>query len=135
MSAVERNLPLVSESGKEETTMKGLRKALLLAAVLAAPACASSGANASRQEEQASVVVDNRALLDHTIYVLRGSQRVRLGIATGLTKTKLTIPSGVILGATTLRFLADPIGGTRNPVSEEINIVPGDEIGLTIPPA
>jgi hypothetical protein len=115
--------------------MKGLRKTLLLAAVLALSACASSGASANREQEQAAVVVDNRALLDHTIYVLRGSQRVRLGIATGLSKTRLTIPGGIILGATTLRFLADPIGGTRNPVSEEINIVPGDEIGLTIPPA
>ena len=112
--------------------MKGLRKALLLAACLAVPACASSGANASK-EEPAIVVVDNRALLDHTIYVLRGSQRIRLGVATGLRKTTLTIPPGVVLGSTTLRFLADPIGGARNPVSEEINITPGDEIELMIP--
>ena len=114
--------------------MKGLRKAVFLAACLVVPACASTGGSASR-ELPATVVVDNRALLDHTIYVLRGSQRVRLGIATGLRKTTLTIPAGVVLGATTLRFLADPIGGTRNPVSEEINVTPGDEIGLTIPPA
>jgi len=134
MPVVERNLPCGYESRKEETIMKGLRKALFLAACLVVPACASTGANASR-EEPAIVVVDNRALLDHTIYVLRGSQRIRLGIATGLRKTTMTIPPGIVLGATTLRFLADPIGGTRNPVSEEINITPGDEIGLTIPPA
>lgn len=114
--------------------MRRIRKALLVAACLVVPACASTGANASR-EEPAVVVVDNRALLDHTIYVLRGTQRVRLGVATGLRKTTLTIPTSVILGATTLRFVADPIGGARNPVSEEINITPGDEIGLTIPPA
>jgi len=114
--------------------MRLLRKALFLAACLVVPACASTGANASR-EEPATLVVDNRALLDHTIYVLRGAQRVRLGVATGLRKTTLTIPAGIILGSTTLRFLADPIGGSRNPVSEEINISAGDEIGLTIPPA
>ena len=113
--------------------MKTLRKTLFLAACLVMAACASTGANASR-EEPATVTVDNRALLDHTIYVLRGAQRIRLGVATGLQKTKMTIPAGLVLGATTLRFLADPIGGTRNPVSEEINITPGDEIGLTIPP-
>jgi hypothetical protein len=115
--------------------MKAFRNALFLAACLIVPACASTGANASREEEAATVVVDNRALLDHTIYVIRGAQRIRLGVATGLRKTRLTIPSGVVLGATALRFLADPIGGTRNPVSEEINVTPGDEIGLTIPPA
>jgi hypothetical protein len=116
--------------------MKVLRKALVLAACLVMPACASSGANAGTDmRDPAVIVVDNRALLDHTIYVLRGSQRVRLGVATGLRKTRLTIPSSVVLGATSLRFMADPIGSTRNPVSEEINISPGDEIGLTIPPA
>jgi hypothetical protein len=134
MPAVERNLPHGYESRKEETKMKTLRKALFLAACLVVPACASTGANASR-EEAATVVVDNRALLDHTIYVLRGSQRIRLGVATGLQKTRLTIPNSIVLGATSLRFMADPIGSSRNPISEEINITPGDEIGLTIPPA
>ena len=114
--------------------MKTLRKALSLAACLVVPARASTGANAGR-EEAATVVVDNRALLDHTIYVLRGSQRIRLGVATGLQKTRLTIPNSIVLGATSLRFMADPIGSSRNPISEEINITPGDEIGLTIPPA
>jgi hypothetical protein len=134
MPGVERNLPCGYESRKEETKMKAFRKALFLAACLIVPACASTGANAGR-EEPATVVVDNRALLDHTIYVLRGSQRIRLGVATGLQKTRLTIPTGIVLGATTLRFMADPIGSSRNPISEEINITPGDEIGLTIPPA
>jgi hypothetical protein len=114
--------------------MKRIRKALLLAACVAMPACATGGANVS-QEEPAVVVVDNRALLDHTIYVLRGAQRLRLGVASGLRKTRLNLPASIILGTTTLRFLADPIGGSRNPVSEEINIVPGDEIQLTRPPA
>jgi hypothetical protein len=115
--------------------MKGLSKALLVAACLIMPACATSGASNQREESQATVTIDNRALLDHTIYVLRGAQRVRLGVATGLRKTTLVIPGGLILGSTTLRFIADPIGSTRNPVSEEIHISPGDEIGLTIPPA
>jgi hypothetical protein len=51
-----------------------------------------------------------------------------------LSTTRLTIPSSVVLGARTLRFIADPIGGNRSPVSEEINVEEGDEIGLRIPP-
>jgi hypothetical protein len=37
-------------------------------------------------------------------------------------------------GITTLRFFADPIGGNRTPVSEEITVQEGDEVGLRIPP-
>ena len=115
--------------------MKRLTKALLFAACLIMPACASHSGAAAREDAQATVTIDNRALLDHTIYVLRGAQRIRLGVATGLRKTTLTIPGSLILGSTSLRFVADPIGSTRNPTSEEIHISPGDEISLTIPPA
>ena len=110
--------------------------AFLLAACLVTTACASSGYNTKAgAREPTTVVVDNQALLDMTIYVVRGAQRVRLGTATGLSKTRLTIPQGIVAGATTLRFLADPIGGNRQPVSEEVNVGEGDEIGLRIPPS
>lgn len=109
--------------------------ALLLAVSLVTTACASRNTAGSLDKPlPTTVVVDNQGVLDMTIYVLRGAQRVRLGIAGGLTKTRLTIPPGVIYGAVTLRFIADPIGGSRNPVSEEISISEGDEIGLRIPP-
>ena len=81
-----------------------------------------------------TVVVDNRAVLDMNIYVLRGGERIRLGTANGLSKTTLTIPHGVVNISTTLRFLADPIGSTRSPVSEEINVMEGDQVTLMIPP-
>jgi hypothetical protein len=68
------------------------------------------------------------------IYVLRGGQRIRLGTANGLTKTKLTIPRGIVSGTMTVRFMADPIGSNRTPVSEEISMNEGDEVGLMIPP-
>jgi hypothetical protein len=116
--------------------MTAVKRSLLIAFCAFVPAaCASSGTNAaSTKSEPTTVVVDNQALLDMTIYVLRGAQRQRLGIATGLSKTKLTIPSGIVFGATSLRFIADPIGGNRAPVSEEITVTEGEEIGLRIPP-
>jgi len=80
------------------------------------------------------VRVDNQAFNDMTIYVLRGPQRIRLGIANGSTTTKLRIPDSLLFGPTSLAFYADPIGGTRTPVSQEITVAPGDEITLTIPP-
>ena len=78
--------------------------------------------------------VENQAFLDMTIYVYRSSQRVRLGTATGNSVTRLTIPPNLIFGATPLRFMADPIGGNRTPISSEITVAPGDEVVLTIPP-
>lgn len=115
--------------------MKTLRVLLLAAICVAAPACASSGNNAAASEREiTTVVVDNQALLDMTIYVLRGAQRLRIGVAPGLNKTRLTIPTGVVSGATSIRFIADPIGSNRTPISEEVTVGEGDEIELRIPP-
>ena len=79
--------------------------------------------------------VENRAFLDMTMYAIRNTQRIRLGIATGNTTTKLLIPSTLISGAGTLSFLANPIGGRRSPISQEISVTPGDEVMLMIPPS
>ena len=114
--------------------MKALEMALLAAACLVMPGCASSGTNAAADRRASVIVVDNQGLLDMTIYVLRGAQRVRLGTATAMSKTRLTVPASITNGVTSLRFIADPIGGTRNSVSEEITIAEGEEIGLLIPP-
>ena len=79
--------------------------------------------------------VENRAFLDMTMYAIRSSQRIRLGIATGNTTTKILIPQSLLSGTGVLQFLASPIGGNRSPVSQEISVTPGDEVTLTIPPS
>jgi hypothetical protein len=79
------------------------------------------------------VRVENQAFNDMNIYVLRGAQRVRLGTATGASTTRFRIPNNLIFGPTPLAFYADPIGGNRTPVSQEITVSPGDEVTLTIP--
>ena len=66
-------------------------------------------------------------------YAVRSSQRVRLGIATGNGKTNFNIPSILMSGLTALHFVADPIGGRRASVSQEITVAPGDTVVLTIP--
>ena len=98
-------------------------------------ACASLGKQQPATENPTTLVVDNRNVLDMNIYIIRdGGQRLRVGTATGLSKTKFTIPRGIVLGSTTVRFLADPIGGPRGPISEEITMQEGDEVGLMLPP-
>jgi len=112
--------------------------ALLLLAV-AVPACGSS--NEAKPEttpsEQArtTVRVENRSFLDHNIFVLRGGQRVRLGMVTGNSTQTFTIPANLVFGVTALSFLVDPVGGSRQPVSNELPVSSGDNIQLIIPPA
>ena len=82
-----------------------------------------------------SVRVENRGFADMVIYVVGPSgARQRLGIATGSATTSFPLPRTMIYSGT-VRFVADPIGGQRSPVSEEINVRPGDEVVLTIPPS
>jgi hypothetical protein len=80
------------------------------------------------------VQVDNQGFLDMTVYAERSSQRIRLGIANGNSKTNLNVPSVLMSGLTPLRFVADPIGGRRASVSQEITVAPGDTVVLQIPP-
>ncbi|MEP6729470.1 MAG: hypothetical protein ABJE10_02475 [bacterium] len=116
------------------------RTALLLLLACALPLGAACSGN-SKEDQAAEPVpatmlkVENQAFLDMTIYVLRSSQRIRLGTANGNSTTRFTIPSNLIFGSTALRFQADPIGRTRQPVTQEITVSAGDEVVLTIPPS
>lgn len=115
--------------------MRTLRNtaALLLFAVLAS-ACASGGQERA-EEAPTYVTVDNQSRFDMTIYVVRDNgQRVRIGRVTSVSRERLQIPSYLIFGITTLRFLADPLAAQGSPISNEIMISPGEEIVLTIPP-
>ncbi|MDQ4079132.1 MAG: hypothetical protein M3125_00090 [Gemmatimonadota bacterium] len=105
------------------------------AALLLGAGCKSSGANSqpSRRAE-AFVRVENRSMLDMTIYVMRSSERRRLGLVNALSTQTLRIPSVLVEGAGILRFQADPIGGSRTPVSQEIMVSDGDVVTLIIPP-
>jgi hypothetical protein len=114
--------------------MRAIKLLLVAALCSVAPACATTaGRAAANQREATTVLVQNQAVLDMNVYILRGSERIRLGTATGLRDTRFTIPRGIIFGATSLRFIADPIGGNRSPISEEITVQEGEEVVLRIP--
>ena len=110
----------------------------IVAAILIASAAACStfsrGSSAPDQNQPTVVEVDNQGFQDMDVYAVRSGQRWRLGLATGASKTKLTIPRTLLSGLTPLRFIADPIGGKRASVSQEITVGPGDTVVMTIPP-
>ena len=113
-----------------------LRALALVSFVAMLTACygmAQTGAGSSQPPTALSV--DNQSFADMSIFASRSGQRVRLGIATGNSRTVFTIPSGLVTGMATLRFVADPIGSSRVSVSEEITVSPGDTVVLLIPPS
>ena len=84
---------------------------------------------------QTTLEVTNQWFADMDIYVVQTGQRVRRGLATGNSTTDFVIPRAVVNGpAIRLRFIANPVGGTHSPVSDEITVSPGDAVQLTIPP-
>ena len=114
--------------------MKAMLLALLMVGTVACNAFRKDP-NLGPEPDPTVVEVDNRGFVDMTVYVMRSSQRIRLGTAAGNRKTRLNLPQGLVTGMTALRFVADPIGGSRSSVSEEITVTPGDIVGLMIPPS
>lgn len=108
--------------------------AMAVFTLAAASACASSGATVQNDDRRsATVVVENANFQDVNVYALRGGQRMRLGTVTGNTTRTLTVPRTLVGSGVVVRFLADFIGSTRAPVSQEVMIWPGDSVELLIP--
>lgn len=123
-----------------------MRRLILVVAAAAVTACAqastsTSGGDVGPADTTAApttttLSVDNQNFSDMTIYVIEASgARQRLGTATGNSRTTLRIPARLLGGSRALRFQADPIGGTQAPISQEITVVPGETVVLTIPPS
>lgn len=113
-----------------------IRSLALALVLLGAAGCKtlSRGSGTSDHNQPTVLQVDNQGFIDMDVFTLRSSQRVRLGTAPGAGKSTFTIPSTLINGLTPLRFIADPIGGRRASVSQEITVAPGDTVVMTIPP-
>lgn len=112
------------------------RSLVLLLALLATLAgCASGGRRSERVDrEQATLTVQNQAVLDMTMYVLRSGSRIRLGLVNGNSQATFKIPDYVVGLGQSLRFMADPIGNSNTASSFEIYVRPGENVRLSIPP-
>ena len=111
-------------------------RGLVLALVVTSLGC-STGRRAHNADEgpvRTTIEVQNQDFNDMTVYVLSNGARTRLGIAPGNKTTVLTIPEYLIIGVPLMRFVADPIGGNRTPVSEEVDVNSGDQLVMIIQP-
>lgn len=113
------------------------RAGVLLALLVGATAAACAPRPISEEIHTgptATLRVDNQATLDVNVYVLRSGQRTRLGTVTALGTHTFVLPRSIVGTAVPVQFLASFIGSNRAPVSEEVVVWEGDEIGLRIPP-
>lgn len=131
-------MPQAAPSRAEGAPMDTIKRVpFLLLTLLAFTACASGRGDDPFDEPDGPTIleVENRSTFLMTIYVVRESgERRRIGQAQSLTTTKLTIPSSLMFGITSLRFQADPVGSRTTPISHDINVSPGDTVVLVIPP-
>ncbi|HET7586415.1 MAG TPA: hypothetical protein VFK13_16000 [Gemmatimonadaceae bacterium] len=81
----------------------------------------------------ATLRVDNQSLFDMDVFAVQASQRIRLGLVPASSRRSLTIPANVVGHGRRLQFLADPVGSSSQPISQELYVEPGDEVGLLIP--
>jgi hypothetical protein len=117
--------------------MRALSRRLALPFLLIALVAACSTRRSNRPPatvEPTYVRISNQSWLDMNVYVLRSSQRIRLGTISANQTQRFRLPQNLVFGATPLRFMADPIGSSRTAQSFEIVVSPGDEVSLTIPP-
>jgi hypothetical protein len=123
----------------------GMRPARLLGlaavslAVIATSCKSASGREDSDREApppqaRTTIRVENQRFQDMDIYVVQEGQRIRLGTVTGNSTEIFELPRSVVTGVTQLEFLAVPLAGAEEPVSEAVTVRPGDELGLTIAP-
>lgn len=78
------------------------------------------------------VKVENRNAIPMTIYVLKRSQRVRLGRVAAFETGVFSIPDDIVGRTAFVRLIADPVGSNRAPITEEFTVAPGDVINLVI---
>src|SRR5436853_4940105 len=115
--------------------MRAPPAASLVILAVASTACHRPAAAPLNPRAEVAVTVENQNFLDMDVFLIRGGQRLRLGMVPGLSSRMLMVRPEVIGYGTEVQFELHPIGGRGNPMSETISVRPGDVIHLTIPPS
>lgn len=107
----------------------------MLATVAACSHTARPGRDDNGPQLDTRVRVENQAFLDMNVYVISDAGgRQRLGTVTGNTSQEFVIPAYIVGPANSVRFLVEPIGSNRAPISNSLSVQPGQTVTLTIPP-
>ncbi|HWA15882.1 MAG TPA: hypothetical protein VG817_05595 [Gemmatimonadales bacterium] len=113
-----------------------MKRLLVMLGMMAVVGCSRGGAGeVIPTQTPATLKVDNLRPFDFTIYIVpSGGIRERLGLARAGSVTTLTIPVVYSSRNAILRFVADPVGGKALPITQDIDVGPGDEVVMRITP-
>ncbi|MET0398933.1 MAG: hypothetical protein ABW277_19230 [Longimicrobiaceae bacterium] len=79
-----------------------------------------------------TVRVTNNNWADMNVYAVRGSTRFRLGTVTSMATEVFRFPASLTSGATGVRLLADPIGGSEQFLTPAVYVGHGEEVKLDL---
>lgn len=103
---------------------------------LSASACSAGGAGEGAPSPAtpptATVLVENSNWADMTVYVEHSGARTRLGTVTTATRRLFRLPPAFAGIAATLRFVADPLGGTDVYTTMPVQVAPGQRVNFVI---
>ncbi len=111
--------------------------ALALIAIILLSSCDSTtGKSRKKQENNATLRVENNNGNDVMVSVLKGAQRIRLGRVNSLTVRYFRIPQHLLFGDTELQFSAEPIGDSPrgSSTSRRVYLSPGERFSFVIRP-
>ena len=80
---------------------------------------------------EVTIVITNQHWLDINVFLLRGSHRRRLGTAASLSSKVFSVPWSLI-GGSTIRLGADPIGERTGMATEFLSVRPSSIVEWTI---
>jgi len=115
--------------------MRTIRTGLwILVATLAAGACRHKGEPTLSPDPNTPVLVEVESHFqgDVVIYLLRGTQRERLGLVTALNNEVFTFPYRRLGASGSSRLLAYPIAGSSSYPSDPLYIQPGQSVKWTL---
>jgi hypothetical protein len=115
--------------------MRALARAVALLGLAAAAACHRPPVGPVNPLAEVAVSVDNQNFLDADVFIVRGGQRIRLGMVPGLSSRVLMVRPELIGYGQDVRFEVHQIGGRGDPLTETISVRPSDVVHLTIPPS
>jgi hypothetical protein len=110
----------------------------LIAVLVLLAGCATNPAPGTPTEQpsntKVTVLVTNRSNWDMDVYLVRGGQRARVGLAPGGMTTRYGLTPAQYVGGGQIRLLAVPVVSGRAVTSEPLHLSAGQEITLDIPP-
>ncbi len=116
-------------------------RSLPLLLIVAAAGCAThsrtdqSTPPAVPADNQTRLEVVNRSAFDMEVYLERGNTRTRMGLAPNGKTTRFSLGTAQVVGASSVRILAIPVGGAGRPAATEpTTLQPGQLVTLDVPP-